>query len=62
MEWPADPVLYAAGQPGDFDLLAFSYHPSKVLGKNWFGKLWLPPTLTLDWYKWAIDTARLPRS
>lgn len=32
----------------------------KSFGKNWFGKLWLPPTLTLDWYKWAINVARLP--
>ena len=32
----------------------------KSVGKDWFGKLWLPPTLTLDWYKWAIDVARLP--
>jgi putative spermidine/putrescine transport system permease protein len=32
----------------------------KSFGKGWFGKLWLPPTLTLDWYKWAITVARLP--
>ena len=32
----------------------------KSVGKGWFGKLWLPPTLTLDWYKWAINVARLP--
>lgn len=32
----------------------------KSFGKGWFGKLWLPPTLTLDWYKWAINVARLP--
>ena len=32
----------------------------KSIGKDWFGKLWLPPTLTLDWYKWAINVARLP--
>jgi putative spermidine/putrescine transport system permease protein len=32
----------------------------KSFGKDWFGKLWLPPTLTLDWYKWAINVARLP--
>jgi putative spermidine/putrescine transport system permease protein len=32
----------------------------KSFGKNWFGKLWLPPTLTLDWYKWAIEVAHLP--
>lgn len=32
----------------------------KSFGKGWFGKLWLPPTLTLDWYKWAVTVARLP--
>lgn len=32
----------------------------KSVGKDWFGKLWLPPTLTLDWYKWAIEIARVP--
>jgi len=32
----------------------------KSIGKGWFGKLWLPPTLTLDWYKWAINVAHLP--
>jgi putative spermidine/putrescine transport system permease protein len=32
----------------------------KSFGKGWFGKLWLPPTLTLDWYKWAVNVARLP--
>jgi putative spermidine/putrescine transport system permease protein len=32
----------------------------KSFGKNWFGKLWFPPTFTLDWYKWAIDVALLP--
>jgi ABC-type spermidine/putrescine transport system permease subunit II len=32
----------------------------KSVGKDWFGKRWLPPTLTLDWYKWAIDIARVP--
>jgi putative spermidine/putrescine transport system permease protein len=32
----------------------------KSLGKNWFGKRWLPPTLTLEWYKWAIEIANVP--
>ena len=32
----------------------------KSIGKDWFGKRWLPPTLTLDWYKWAIEVSRLP--
>jgi putative spermidine/putrescine transport system permease protein len=33
----------------------------KSVGKDWFGKRWLPPTLTLNWYKWAIDIADVPR-
>ena len=43
----------------------FIYAPFTIMllrsvGKDWFGKRWLPPTLTLDWYKWAIDIARVP--
>jgi putative spermidine/putrescine transport system permease protein len=33
----------------------------KSVGKDWFGKRWLPPTLTLNWYKWAIDIADVPK-
>jgi len=33
----------------------------KSVGKDWFGKRWLPPTLTLDWFKWAIDIADVPQ-
>ena len=32
----------------------------KSVGKDWFGKRWFPPTLTLDWYNWAMEIARLP--
>lgn len=32
----------------------------KSVGRQWFGKLWLPPELTLDWYKWAITVANIP--
>ncbi len=32
----------------------------KSVGKNWFGKLWFPPTLTTDWYRWAIEVANIP--
>lgn len=32
----------------------------KSVGRNWFGKLWLPPELTLDWYKWAITVTNIP--
>ncbi|MBM4429075.1 MAG: ABC transporter permease [Chloroflexi bacterium] len=33
----------------------------KSLGRNWFGKRWLPPELTLDWYRWAVTVANIPR-
>ncbi len=32
----------------------------KSVGKGWFGKLWLPPELTLDWYRWAVSIAHVP--
>ena len=32
----------------------------KSVGRNWFGRLWLPPQLTLDWYKWALTIADIP--
>ena len=32
----------------------------KSVGKDWFGKRWFPPTLTLGWYEWAMEIARLP--
>jgi len=32
----------------------------KSIGRNWFGKLWLPPEVTLDWYKWAITVTNIP--
>jgi putative spermidine/putrescine transport system permease protein len=27
----------------------------RSVGRGWFGRLWLPPEYTLDWYKWAIE-------
>ncbi|HNR96526.1 MAG TPA: ABC transporter permease [Anaerolineae bacterium] len=33
----------------------------KSVGRNWFGKKWLPPNLTLDWYKWAVTVANIPK-
>jgi putative spermidine/putrescine transport system permease protein len=44
-----------------FIVLPFVIIALKSVGKDWFGKLWLPPTLTLDWYKWAIDIADVPK-
>ena len=32
----------------------------KSVGRNWFGKLWLPPEITTDWYTWAITVANIP--
>jgi len=32
----------------------------KSVGKGWFGKLWAPPTLTLDWYDWAWTVGQVP--
>jgi len=32
----------------------------KSIGKGWFGRLWLPPELTLDWYRWAVEVTNIP--
>ena len=32
----------------------------KSIGRGWFGRLWLPPELTLDWYKFAIEVTNIP--
>ncbi|MBI3454325.1 MAG: ABC transporter permease [Candidatus Rokubacteria bacterium] len=32
----------------------------RSVGKGWFGKLWLPPQLTLDWYRWAVEVGNIP--
>ncbi len=33
---------------------------AKSVGRDWFGRSWLPPSLTLDWYRWAIEVTRIP--
>ena len=33
----------------------------KSVGRNWFGKKWLPPEFTLDWYRWALTIANIPK-
>jgi putative spermidine/putrescine transport system permease protein len=43
-----------------FIITPFTIIIIKSVGKDWFGKRWLPPTFTLDWYKWAFDIARVP--
>ena len=32
----------------------------RSVGKGWFGRLWLPPQLTLEWYRWAIEVGNIP--
>ena len=32
----------------------------RSIGKGWFGRLWLPPQLTLDWYRWAVEVGNIP--
>jgi putative spermidine/putrescine transport system permease protein len=32
----------------------------KSIGRGWFGRLWLPPQLTLDWYVWAVEVTNIP--
>ncbi|MFQ5812754.1 MAG: ABC transporter permease [Anaerolineae bacterium] len=32
----------------------------KSIGRGWFGRLWLPPELTLDWYRFAIEVTNIP--
>ena len=31
----------------------------KSIGRGWFGRLWLPPEITLDWYKWAFEVTNI---
>ena len=32
----------------------------RSVGKGWFGRLWLPPQLTWEWYRWAIEVGNIP--
>lgn len=32
----------------------------KAVGKDWFGRMWFPPTLTTDWFRWAVEVTRIP--
>jgi len=32
----------------------------KAVGKDWFGRRWFPPTLTTDWFRWAVEVTRIP--
>ena len=31
----------------------------RSVGRGWFGRLWLPPELTLDWYRWAVEVTNI---
>jgi putative spermidine/putrescine transport system permease protein len=31
----------------------------RSIGRGWFGRLWLPPEFTLDWYKWAVEVTNI---
>jgi putative spermidine/putrescine transport system permease protein len=31
----------------------------RSVGRGWFGRRWLPPELTLDWYRWAIEVTNV---
>ncbi|MBI4536937.1 MAG: ABC transporter permease [candidate division NC10 bacterium] len=43
-----------------FILAPFLMIALRSVGKGWFGKLWLPPQLTWDWYRWAIEVGNIP--
>jgi putative spermidine/putrescine transport system permease protein len=32
----------------------------RSVGKGWFGRRWLPPELTLEWYRWALEVGNIP--
>jgi len=32
----------------------------RSVGKGWFGRLWFPPQLTWDWYRWAVEVGNIP--
>jgi putative spermidine/putrescine transport system permease protein len=32
----------------------------RSVGKGWFGRRWLPPALTLEWYRWALEVGSIP--
>ena len=39
--------------------LPFMMIALRSIGRGWFGRLWLPPELTLDWYRWAIEVTNI---
>jgi putative spermidine/putrescine transport system permease protein len=43
-----------------FILAPFLMIALRSVGKGWFGRLWLPPQLTADWYRWAVEVGNIP--
>ncbi|MFB3816753.1 MAG: ABC transporter permease [Candidatus Methylomirabilales bacterium] len=43
-----------------FILAPFAMIALRSIGKGWFGRLWLPPQLTLEWYRWAMEVGNIP--
>jgi putative spermidine/putrescine transport system permease protein len=43
-----------------FILAPFAMIALRSVGKGWFGRLWLPPQLTLEWYRWAMEVGNIP--
>jgi putative spermidine/putrescine transport system permease protein len=43
-----------------FILAPFCMILLRSVGKGWFGKLWYPPELTLEWYRWAVEVGNIP--
>jgi putative spermidine/putrescine transport system permease protein len=39
--------------------LPFAMIALRSIGRGWFGRRWLPPELTLDWYRWAFEVTNL---
>lgn len=43
-----------------FIVAPFGMIALRSVGKGWFGKRWLPPELTLEWYRWAVEVGNIP--
>ena len=42
-----------------FILAPFLIIALRSVGKGWFGRRWLPPQLTLEWYRWALEVGNI---
>ncbi len=43
-----------------FILAPFAMIALRSVGRGWFGKRWVPPELTLEWYRWAVEVGNIP--